>query len=77
MSAFCPPIWAPPAPPQPAWQLEEPPTVCCCDWFWLVVALLATFVVAAEVAVCVAALGPAFTFPPAIETGTLALTAFW
>jgi len=43
----------------------------------LVFALLLTFVVAAEVAVCVAALGPALTFPPAIETGTFALTAFW
>ena len=30
-----------------------------------------------DVAVCVAELGPEWTFPPAIETGELPLTAFW
>jgi hypothetical protein len=50
---------------------------CCCDWFWFVVALLPTFAVAAELAACVAELGPELTSPPAIETGALLLTAVW
>ena len=76
VSAFCTPAWNPPAPPQPMTQESLPPTSCCCDWPWLVVALLLTFVVAEELAVCVAELGPELTSPPAIETGTFALTAF-
>ena len=45
-------------------------------WSWSVLALFETSVVAFDVAVCVALLGPEETFPPAIETGTLAFTAF-
>jgi hypothetical protein len=40
-------------------------------------AVFDTFVVADELAVCVAVLGPELTLPPAIEIGTFALTAFW
>src|SRR5207247_786581 len=39
VSAFCPPIWAAPVPPQPARQEPLPPAVCCCDWVWFVVAV--------------------------------------
>jgi hypothetical protein len=46
-------------------------------WSWSVLALFETSVVAFDVAVCVALLGPEETFPPAIETGTFAFTAFW
>ena len=46
-------------------------------WSWSVLALFETSVVAEELAFCVAELGPEFTLPPAIETGTFALTAFW
>ncbi len=43
----------------------------------VVSALFETSVLADEFAVCEAELGPDFTFPPAIETGTVAFTAFW
>src|SRR5438093_1127420 len=75
VSAFCPPIWAAPVPPQPARQEPLPPAVCCCDWVWFVVAVLPTLAVAAELAVWFAELGPELTLPPAIETGTLAFAA--
>src|SRR5215210_8186632 len=52
------------------------PTFWRSDWSWSVLALFETSVVADEVAVCDAVLGPELTLPPAIETGTLALTAF-
>jgi hypothetical protein len=41
-----------------------------------VLAVLPTFVFADEFAACAALLGPTLTLPPAIVTGTLALTAF-
>ena len=40
-------------------------------------ALFETSAFAVELAVCVAELGPELTLPPAIDTGTFALTAFW
>src|SRR5215210_1468716 len=46
-------------------------------WSWSVLALLDTSALAEELAVCDAVLGPELTLPPAIETGTFALTAFW
>ena len=46
-------------------------------WSWSVFALFETSALAFEVAVCVAELEPLLTSPPAIDTGTLALTAFW
>jgi hypothetical protein len=69
------PAWKPPAPPQPAAQ-DPPPMFWLRYWSWSVLALFETSVVADEVAVCEAVLGPELTLPPAIETGTFALTAF-
>ena len=43
---------------------------------WVVVAVLAADDVAELLSFCVAALEPPVTSPPAIETGTLALTPF-
>src|SRR5207247_2781502 len=54
-----------------------PPMSCFRPWSWSVLALLLTSVVALDVAVWVAPLGPEEMFPPAIETGVLAFTAFW
>src|SRR5215831_3614426 len=77
VSAFWTPSWKPPSPPQPYLQDDPPPTFCVRYWSWSVLALFETSVVAVDVAFWVAVLGPEETFPPAIETGTLALTAFW
>src|SRR5215208_4552566 len=91
VSAFWIPAWKPPAPPQPAsqeslpsclpsqrlWQESLPPMFWLSHWSCSVLALLETSVVAVEVAVWLALEGPELTFPPAIETGALALTAFW
>src|SRR5919206_4721384 len=60
--------------PQP--QLLAP-TFWFSVWSWSVLALLETSVVADELAVCEAVLGPELTLPPAIDTGTFAFTAFW
>src|SRR5689334_1707728 len=76
VSAFWTPSWKPPAPPQPARHEELPPTFCVRPWSWSVLERFETSVVALDVAFCVAVLGPEETLPPAIETGTLALTAF-
>src|SRR6266498_2166748 len=75
VSAFWTPSWNPPAPPQPALQ-EPPPMFCVSVWSWSVLALFETSASAFEVAVWLALLGPEVTLPPAIDTGTLALTAF-
>src|SRR6476646_6108613 len=87
VSAFCTPSWKPPAPPHPATHcvfMSRPsqphhrsPRFWCSDWSWSVFALFETSADAFDVAVCVALLGPEETFPPAIETGTFAFTAFW
>src|SRR5919201_7067771 len=77
VSAFWIPSWKPPAPPQPARQELLPPTVWPSPWPWFVEALLPTFVLAVGLAAWDALLGPELTSPPAIETGTFALTAFW
>ena len=76
VSAFWTPSWKPPGPPQPA-RHEPPPMFWLRCWSWSVLALFETSVVAFDVAFCVALLGPEETFPPAIETGTFAFTAFW
>src|SRR4249920_3494391 len=73
--AFWIPAWNPPAPPQPSLQ-DPPPTFWFRCWRWSVFASFETFVVAFDVAFWVAELGPESMLPPAIETGTLALTAF-
>src|SRR6185437_8620287 len=67
--------WAWPAPPQPIRQLEP------ADWVWLllwsVLARLPAALSAPLVAVWLALLSPPWMSPPAMLTGTLALTAFW
>src|SRR5918911_1641279 len=77
VSAFWTPAWKPPAPPQPATHEESPPTFWSSCWSWSVFELFETSVVAVEVAVWSAVDGPLLTSPPAIETGTFALTAVW
>src|ERR1044072_3899353 len=86
VSAFCTPSWKPPAPPHPATHClrsrpsqphQRAPMSWCSDWSWSVFALFEPSVVAVAGALCVALLGPEETFPPAIETGTFAFTAFW
>src|SRR5215210_4560104 len=52
------------------------PTFWRSDWSWSVLAVFETSVVADEVAVCDAVLGPELTLPPAIATGALPFTAF-
>ncbi len=63
-----------PAPPEPA----DGPELGSCDWSlcWLVLALLPALLPAPLDAFWVALLAPPFTSPPAMLTGTLALTAF-
>ena len=65
-----------PAPPQPDLQLELP-AVCVGIAVWFVVLSLVAEEVPVLLAFCVAVLGPLETLPPAMFTGTLALTAFW
>ena len=50
---------------------------CFRPWSWSVLALFETSVLALDVAVWVAELGPEAMFPPAVEDGALPLTAFW
>ena len=50
---------------------------CFRPWSWSVLALFETSVVASDVAVWVAELGPEVMFPPAVETGAFPFTAFW
>src|SRR5206468_12314921 len=47
------------------------------DCFWVVPASFVALALADESASWLAVLEPLVTLPPAIETGTLALTAFW
>src|ERR1700761_3425946 len=74
VAAPWPDSWAWPEPPQPMKQLE------LADWFWLlfcsVPAALPAPLFAALSAFCAAVLAPPTMFPPAMLTGTLALTAF-
>src|SRR6478672_6967984 len=86
VSAAWMPAWKPPAPPEPAerpsWPSllqpqSLPPMSCFRPWSWSVLALFETSVLALAVAVWLAELGPEETFPPAVEVGAFALTAFW
>ena len=51
------------------------------DWIWLAVWLVSAVLEASKLAelsrLCLAELSPPVTSPPAIATGTLALTPFW
>src|SRR4029453_12418370 len=67
-------FWLWPLPPQPAVQLELPP-VCVGVAVWLVVLEFDPSAVPVWGAVLFPALEPPSTLPPAIATGTLALTA--
>src|SRR4029078_9310581 len=78
--------WKAPAPPEPAerpsWPSllqpqSLPPRSWLSHWSWSVLDRFETSVVAFDVAVCVALLGPEWMFPPAVETGAFAFTAFW
>ena len=71
-STFC--SW--PEPPQPDLQLE-PPVACVGFAVCVVVPVFVAVDVPEFDAFCVAELGPSETLPPAMLTGTLALTAFW
>ena len=72
--ASCDRYWACPDPPQPARQLE----LLDCDWSadWSVVASFDAVESAELLLRWVAALVPPDTSPPAMDTGTLALTPF-
>jgi hypothetical protein len=70
----------PPTPLPPHLQSDpsfEPPTGWVGVAVWLVVLLLVAEEVPVFVNVWLAELGPLETLPPAMLTGTLALTAFW
>src|SRR6185436_17527818 len=58
-------------------QDELPPTFWVWSCFWVVSASFFAFESALEAAAWLAELGPEVTLPPAMFTGTLALTAFW
>src|ERR1700753_1814910 len=73
--AFCPESCAWPAPPQPITQLD--PADCVWVFASLLFAPLPAPLTAPFAAVWFALDDPAVMFPPAMLTGTLALTAFW
>ncbi len=75
VAAPCPTAWNWPEPPQPA-RHELPPPTCVALACWLVLAALTAAATPAFFAVWFAELVPPVTLPPAMVTGTFALTAF-
>jgi hypothetical protein len=74
VSDFCAFSCAPPAPPQPAAQRPESPTVCVCDDDWFVGAELLELACDFAAAFWLAELGPDETPPALIATGAFAFT---